>query len=96
MKQSPVKNNTSIPETVGSVAQPPDAVTKAELFHTVDNTRVELLDSVKRETEHIKIELYDAIHKMGELILSRISEAGLSPVATRQERDSHVWKKVAR
>ena len=59
MYQSPVKNDTSIPETVGSIAQTPDAVTKAELFHTIreinDNTRAELLDSVKRETEHIKI-----------------------------------------
>ena len=92
MNQSPVKNNTSIPETVGSDAQPPDAVTKAELFHTVreinGNTRVELLDSIKRETKHIKTELYDAIHKMGELILSRISEVGSSSAATRQERDS--------
>ena len=74
MNQSPVKNNTSIPETVGSVSQPLDAVTKAELFHTVDNTRVELLDSAKRETEDIKTELYDAIYKMDELILSRINE----------------------
>ena len=62
MNQSPVKNDTSIPETVVTGAQPPDWVTKAELIHTVreinDNTRAELLDSVKRETEHIKTELY--------------------------------------
>ena len=68
MNQSPVKNNTSFLETVGSIAQPPDAVTKAELFHTVreinDNTRAELLDSIKRETEQIKTELHDAIYKI--------------------------------
>ena len=81
MNQSPVKNDTSIPDTVGSVAQLPDTVIKAELFHTVrkitENTRAELLESMKRETEHIKTELYDAIHKMGKFILSKISEAGL-------------------
>ena len=104
MNQSSVKNDRSIVNTVESVAQPPDSVIKAELSHTVheinDNTRAELLESMKRETEHIKTELYDAIHKMGELILSRISEAGLSLAAARQQeldseqrisahRDSH-------
>ena len=34
MNQSPVKNDTSIPDTVGSVAQPPESVIIAELFHT--------------------------------------------------------------
>ena len=89
MNQSPVKIDSSIPETVGSVAQPLDSVTKAELSHMVrdinDNTRAELLDSVKRETEHIKKELYDAIYKMGELTLSRINGAGLSSAAARQQ-----------
>ena len=66
----------SIPDTIGSVPQPPDVVTRAEL-----------LDWVRRETEHIKTELYNAIYKMGELMLSRISEAGLSSAATRQELD---------
>ena len=89
MNQSPVKNNTSISETVGSIPQPPDV-----------ETRTELLDSVKRETEQIKTELYDAIYKMGELILSRINETGISSAAARQQelaseqpisahRDSH-------
>ena len=54
MNQSPVKNDTSIPDTVGSVAQPPDSVIKAELFHTVreinDKKRAELLELMKRET----------------------------------------------
>ena len=82
MNQSSVKNDTSIPDTVGSVPQPPDSVTKAELFHTIretiDHTRAELFDSVKRKTERINTELYDAIYKMAELILPKINKAELS------------------
>ena len=107
MNQLPVKNDTWIPDTVGSVHQPSDSVTKAELFHMVreindntkvelfrtvreisDNTKTELLDSVKRASKHLKTELYDAIYKVGELILSTISEGGLSSTAARQEPES--------
>ena len=70
INQSLLKEDTSIPDTVGSVPQPSDMVTKAEFFHTVreinDNTKTELLDSIKLDSEHLKTELYDAIYKIKE------------------------------
>ena len=45
---------------------------------------------MKREAENIKTELYDAIYKTGELILSRISEAGLSATTARHDSESEL------
>ena len=92
MNQSPLKNDKSIPDKIGSVPQPSDVVNKAEFFHMLleidDNTKTELLDSVKRDSEHLKTELHDAIYKMGKLILSRISKAGLSLTAAIHDSES--------